>query len=261
MLEREQQVNLNYRVDGDGEPVWLLFNGATLPLGFWDPVAEALASSATVVRFDQRNAGATRARGTFSLLDTAADAAALLDHLGCDRVILLGHAWGGRVAQVFARDYPHRARAMVICGTGGQLPARVPEAVLQRLRNAGRSRDRTSWEIALAEAFCARGFSTREPERFEAIADLLWAQPPNTEARWDPEIAPSSSYWGQTALPALLLYGDQDLNGTPENAEDLLRRLPDARLVSIAGSGHFVVREAVDWVIDELTAFAANLED
>jgi 3-oxoadipate enol-lactonase len=70
-----------------------------------------------VVRFDQRNAGATQADGSFSLLDIAADAAALLDYLKIERVIIAGHAWGGRVAQVFTRDYPHRVAGLVLCGT------------------------------------------------------------------------------------------------------------------------------------------------
>ena len=74
ILRRQQDVQINYRV---GATTWLLFNGATLPLAFWDPVATALATTDKVVRFDQRNAGASRATGVFSLLDTAAGAAVL----------------------------------------------------------------------------------------------------------------------------------------------------------------------------------------
>ena len=68
-LRMTQQIELNYRVDGSGAPVWLLFNGATLPLEFWDPVAARLSDAGTVVRFDQRNAGATRAEGAFSVVN------------------------------------------------------------------------------------------------------------------------------------------------------------------------------------------------
>ena len=259
-FSRELHVEVNYRVDGRGGITWLLFNGATLPLEFWDPVAAALAETGTVVRFDQRNAGKTRAEGDFSLPDIAADAAALLDHLELERVVLLGHAWGGRAAQVFARDHPHRVRAMVICGTGGQLPAKVPEKVLKQMRAAGRSRDREGWQAALAAAYCAPGFAGRDPQSFAAIMELLWANPPNTQSRWDPRVAPSASYWGQAEVPTLLLYGTEDLNGTPENAQDLLDRLTNAQLVTIPQAGHFAIREAVDRVIAELRNFAETLE-
>ena len=80
-LRLQHTVQLAYRIDGQGTPCWLLFNGASLPMQFWDGLAEGLARDATVVRMDQRNVGATRADGPFSLLDVAADAAALLDHL------------------------------------------------------------------------------------------------------------------------------------------------------------------------------------
>ena len=94
ILRRQQDVQINYRVDGDGDIAWLLFNGATLPLAFWDPVAVALATTEKVVRFDQRNAGASHAMGAFSLLDTAADAAAVLAQLELSRVIAGGSCLG-----------------------------------------------------------------------------------------------------------------------------------------------------------------------
>ena len=87
VVQRQQTVQINYRIDGSGERAWLLFNGASLPLEFWDPIATGLAKDHTVVRFDQRNAGATRAEGEFTLLDTAADAAAVLEELEIQRVI------------------------------------------------------------------------------------------------------------------------------------------------------------------------------
>ena len=55
--------------DPAGDVPLLLINGATLPLEFWDPVAERLAERRRVVRFDQRNAGQSDFHGAFSLLD------------------------------------------------------------------------------------------------------------------------------------------------------------------------------------------------
>lgn len=262
-LELQQRVQLAYRVDGQGAPCWLLFNGASLPLQFWDGVADGLAEQGTVVRMDQRNVGASRAQGPFSLLDVAADAAALLDHLQIERAIVVGHAWGGRVAQVFARDHPHRVAGLVICGTGGQFPATVPARVLQALRETGRARDRARWELALEAAYCAKGFASREPAAFRALCDLQWSQlesqAERAAASWDMRIAPSSSYWGTAQAPALLIYGTEDGNGTAENAHDLAARLPGARLHFIEQAGHFAIREQPRQVLALLREFAASL--
>ena len=258
-LRRQQDVQINYRVDGHGDIAWLLFNGATLPLAFWDPVAVALATTETVVRFDQRNAGASHATGAFSLLDTAADAAAVLAQLELSRVIAVGHAWGGRVAQVFARDYPHLCEGLVICGTGGQLPSTVPNNVLAQLRDSARAGDKAAWAQALVQAYCAPGFAGRQPSAYAELIDLLWP-PKRPSARWDAKIAPSSSYWGQSAVPTLMIYGQQDQfelqlmpmickGGSPMCAE-----------VDVAEAGHFVIREATETVVTELRQFAQSLK-
>ncbi|MBP6816766.1 MAG: alpha/beta hydrolase [Burkholderiaceae bacterium] len=263
-LRIQHSVQLAYRVDGQGTPCWLLFNGASLPMQFWDGLADGLALGATVVRLDQRNVGATRADGPFSLLDVAADAAALLDHLQIEQVIVAGHAWGGRVAQVFARDYPHRVAGLVICGTGGQFPATVAPMVLQQLRESGRARDRARWESAMEAAFCAKGFSTRQPAAFRALCDLQWSQlasqAERAAASWDMRIAPSLSYWGSARAPSLLIYGTEDGNGTAANANDLAARLPGSRLHFIEQAGHFVIREQPDQVLALMREFAQSLE-
>jgi 3-oxoadipate enol-lactonase len=263
-LTIQRSVQLAYRVDGHGSACWLLFNGASLPMQFWDGLADGLAQDATVVRMDQRNVGATRAEGPFSLLDVAADAAALLDHLEIEQVIVAGHAWGGRVAQVFARDYPHRVAGLVICGTGGQFPATVPPMVMQQLREASRARDRPRWEAALEAAFCAKGFSARQPAAFRALSDLQWgqlaSQPERASASWDMRIAPSPSYWGSARAPALLVYGSEDGNGTAANANDLAARLPGSKLRFIEQAGHFVIREQPDQVLALMREFARSLE-
>ena len=144
MLERGQDLGINYKadkVDGAAGATWLLFNGATLPLEFWDPVVRVLAAQDTVVRFDQRNAGATRAQGPFSLLDTAADAAAVLEHLGIQSAVVVGHAWGGRrfryllgIIRTYVMGWS--------CGTGGHVPATASDESLAEMREAGRLGDK-----------------------------------------------------------------------------------------------------------------------
>jgi pimeloyl-ACP methyl ester carboxylesterase len=39
---------------------------------------------------------------------------AILDRLGVDRVILVGHSWGVLLALTFALDYPHRVAGLVV---------------------------------------------------------------------------------------------------------------------------------------------------
>jgi 3-oxoadipate enol-lactonase len=253
-------VELNYADTGTGTPVWLLFNGNSLSLEFWGDLVRGLAQQGRVIRFDQRGVGATRAQGSFSLLDVAADAAHLLAHLGVPRVIAVGHAWGGRVAQVFARDHPHLVSALVLCGTGGQWPPRLEPGLQNALTSAAKDGDRQRWERALEELYCAPGYAARDPEDFAALSELMWpARSRPRTARWDARVAPSPTYWGTARVPTLLLYGQDDRFGTAQNAEDLARTIPEARLEYFENAGHFLIREARDQVRDAMLGFASGL--
>ncbi|MCB1693337.1 MAG: alpha/beta hydrolase [Pseudomonadales bacterium] len=258
-LERSTTLSLNYLDEGAGETTVLLMNGASLPLTFWGSFASSLAEQYRVVRFDARNAGDTEFSGGFTLGDIAADAAALLEHLGVERAVVVGHAWGGRVAQVFARDFPHRVQGLVICGTGGQFPAIDTTSLREEMVAARKAGDRATWASKMEAIYCAAGFRQRDPAAFESVADVIWNAVPNRAARWDMRAYPSEGYWGLATVPSLLLYGREDKFGTPQNAEALQGRLADTRLVMLDEAGHFIVREQESRVLAELGAFIDGL--
>ena len=58
------------------------------------------------------------ARNPFRLTDCADDAAALVRHLGCAPVYVVGYSMGGIVAQLVVRDHPDVVRGVVLCATG-----------------------------------------------------------------------------------------------------------------------------------------------
>jgi pimeloyl-ACP methyl ester carboxylesterase len=64
MLEFSETGALHYSAEGQGNAL-LFFNGNTLPLQFWDPIAAALAEQYRAIRFDARNAGGSRFEGSF----------------------------------------------------------------------------------------------------------------------------------------------------------------------------------------------------
>lgn len=259
-MDIHSRVQLHYADQGSGGITWLFFNGARLPLEFWDKIAGALADEHRIIRFDHRNAGRTLASGTFTLHDIASDAYRLLQHVKVEHVMIAGHAWGGRVAQVFARDYPFAVKAMVLCGTGGQFPTTAEPADQIQLRQCLREGNRPGWEQALQRLFMAPGYAQRDPSGFREIADLLWERPAGVKSTWDPHVAPSESYWGQGRVPALLLYGDADHFGTRKNAEDLANRIPGSKLKFLEETGHFLIRERYQEVADQMRGFADTIQ-
>ena len=78
-------------------------------------LGERLAARHRVILLDRPGLGWSERRGNdgSSPAYQAAMLSAVLDRLGVDRVILVGHSWGGLLALTFALDYPHRVAGLV----------------------------------------------------------------------------------------------------------------------------------------------------
>jgi pimeloyl-ACP methyl ester carboxylesterase len=96
-------VELEYVVTGAGEPV--LFISPVLADGF-DPLArEASLARFQLIRYHKRGwVGSTHDDGPVPVAQHAADAAALLHHLGVAHAHVVGHSSGGAVAAQLAVD-------------------------------------------------------------------------------------------------------------------------------------------------------------
>jgi pimeloyl-ACP methyl ester carboxylesterase len=99
-------VELEYEVEGSGEAVLLIspmLAGAFLPF----LSAPALVDRYRLVRYHKRGwGGSTHTTPPVRIEDHAADAAALLDHLGASRAHVAGHSSGGAVALELAFERP-----------------------------------------------------------------------------------------------------------------------------------------------------------
>jgi hypothetical protein len=62
-------------------------------------------------------------------------------------------------------------------------------------------------------------------------------------------------------VPACLIYGTEDSQGTPRNAEDLASLMPGAQLHFIEQAGHFIIREQAAAVIALMQDFARSLAE
>lgn len=104
-------------VDGTG-PDLLLVTGLGGTAAFWDPVVPALASEFRVIRFDQRGiAASTRGTAPTDIAQLGRDADAVLDHVGSNRALLLGHSTGGVILQSMALASEARIAGLILSGT------------------------------------------------------------------------------------------------------------------------------------------------
>ncbi|GAA2353167.1 alpha/beta fold hydrolase [Streptomyces violaceusniger] len=117
-------VELAYRVAGDGPNLVVLLHGWPQTSACWRHLMGPLSSGHTVVAPDLRGYGASGLvrSGAYDKRATAADVSGLIRHLGFERAVVIGHDRGARVAHRWALDHPMEAEALVLLDI---LPTRV----------------------------------------------------------------------------------------------------------------------------------------
>jgi pimeloyl-ACP methyl ester carboxylesterase len=110
-----------YQVIGDGPVDLVLAPGYLTHLEqnqWWPGYAhflERLRSFSRVILFDRRGSGLSdRILSLGSFEELMDDIAAVLDAVGSERAVLLGHAEGGPMCALFAATYPERTAALVM---------------------------------------------------------------------------------------------------------------------------------------------------
>ena len=229
-------------VEGDGERTFLLLNGAGQSLHTWDYVATDLLQLGRVIRFDAPGVGRSPPPQPYSFEELGQSAMELAEPHRTGPLIVIGHAWGARAAQVIARD--HSPDGVVIGSAGGKYPPRADPADMRTATVGADADGAEQWEQRFARAYCAPGFAARDPDRARWLFQLARRTLADRAIVMGAiEQTPVESYWGWFDCPALLLYGADDLVGHRDNAEDLHRRLPQSKLRYIEQAGHFVISE------------------
>jgi pimeloyl-ACP methyl ester carboxylesterase len=131
---------LAYEVHGQGEPVLLMHCGfvaeAFAPL----LSAASLSERYQLIDYHRRGYGASaRATGPMTVAEQAADARALLQHLGLERAHVVGHSYGGVVALQLALDTPGAVHSLALLEPSIPAALGEPEVAQAFMDGVGRA--------------------------------------------------------------------------------------------------------------------------
>lgn len=247
-----------YRVRGTGnDPVVCLPGGMQASTYFGD--LGGLPKHRQVVMVDLRGTGlsAEPADAASYRCDLqAADVEALREHLGLDRLDLLGHSGGANLLYRYAADYPERVGRLVLVapsprGLGIDVPPEARARVLERRKNepwypevaaafaaiqAGQATE-ADWSALAPMAYgrwdeIARAHSAAQDEQTNHEAFRIY----NEEGAFDP--VPTRARLAALQAPTLVVAGEMDWSTPIGIAEEIARVFSDARLVVLDGAGH-----------------------
>ena len=246
----------------DGRTPILMLHGLAGQLHhFRYSLVDALAEETRVVAVDRPGSGySTREPGRATALEDQADAiAALMERLGFERALLVGHSLGGALSLAVALRHPTRVAGLALLAPLTTMPGGSPE-VFRSLQVPPALRSLIARTVAIP-AFVSRrealmrlvfgpedapgdyarrggGLLSLRPQQFQSAAEDYAAVPRSLmalEARYG-ELAREPA----APLPIAVLYGREDrvLDYRPQG-EGFIARVPHARLELVTG-GHML---------------------
>jgi pimeloyl-ACP methyl ester carboxylesterase len=249
---------------GEGPPT-LLLHGIGNYGRYWDLFADAVAGRLRLIAPDARGHGESgRPADGYSPEDFVADALAVLDTLGIERPIVVGHSMGGLHAITLAARHHERVRALVIVDASPDpLPAGAERA--QRLLTGRPARFSSRQDARAYLERTSPGYATAVYENRLAFAfreekgDLVWRSDPAALERIMSGRMPAEARWdalSSIACRTLVVRGTRSNVLSEDVAHQMVRALADGRLMEL-DAGHNVAldrpRELADAVVVQAT--------
>ncbi len=114
---------LYYVTQGQGQPILFMHGGLGADHAYFLPFFEQLTDDYQLIYYDHRGNGRSQVDSLEGVTHAtwADDADALREHLGYEKIILLGHSYGGFLAQEYAIRYSDHLQGLVLLCTAPEL--------------------------------------------------------------------------------------------------------------------------------------------
>jgi 3-oxoadipate enol-lactonase len=271
-------VETAYEVHGSGTPVLFIHGGfggvaSSITGTRGEPNAQAIVEAAPLDRvelitYDRRCAGQSEYTidEAYSLEDIAADARALLAHLGHERAVIIGSSMGGMVAQQYALSFPETVTALALLNTGPRLMFETPwgqrfREIVDRVNSSGAEAVFAEGKQALLEPPALVGnrnsaMAKRAAEGRAAYLEAIGGVSDEDLFRyWRGGVRNYAAFTGydftsrlgeiaSIEAPKLIVHGDADSVVPFSDAEVLRAGLGEVEFHAIPGADHGITQYA-----------------
>jgi proline iminopeptidase len=254
MLATLNGTEIFYEELGRGRGILVMHGGLGFDHTYFRPFLDPLAEQGRLVYYDHRIHGRSGRPPLETLTheQLVEDAEALRKHLGLGQMVLIGHSYGGFLAQELALRHPNSLAGLVLLCTAPAID--YPEAIMANAQRRG-----TPEQLAVVNKLFSNQIRTDEElrEAWQVVLPLYFL---NFDPALAAELDRKGSYsgaalhrafseliprfnvaerLGEIRTPTLVLGGRHDWITPPEQSERLQRGIPGAELVIFEQSGHY----------------------
>jgi len=256
----------------DGHPVMFFHGTPSSRLALRGEATRIQACDVRLIAVDRPGYGLSTFQPRRKLVDWPDDVARLADHLGLDRLAVIGQSGGGPHANVCARFLGDRITVAGV--TGGYCPLE-PGRRVEQAETMSRLSARAPW---LARGIFAGVFFARDrwPEatkravqrvfppadrpiltRPDVWTDLFGRSSPAAAKAAAQDMAILGADWGfrleDIKVPVQVWHGTEDRNVPFSQGEYQARTIPDATLHRLLGEGHLFLHDHLEEVLASVT--------
>ena len=250
-LTLPDQAKLAYQDFGTQRPLLLIHGNTGTAQTHLGTLIKQLQKDHRVIAPDLRGYGASQPpRRTYPpnfYQRDANDMAALLKHLNCGPVVVLGFSDGSESAILLAATYPELVRGVIGWGVSGVIS---PE-MLERVQAWLPVPDKANWQEWHRQIAERHGEAQVQP-MIEGWVNAAAAIVANGGNICYEEAA-------QVQCPTLLINGDGEVGNTVRDVTRLVERLPNGRLEIITDSGHAIQNDQPEMLLQLITDFLNEL--
>ena len=260
------------RWGGAGQPVLALHGWLDNAASF--AVLAPLLAGCDVVALDMPGHGFSdhrHAQGTYNLWDDLSDILDVLDELGWQRCVLLGHSRGAMIATLLAAIAPERFSHLCLLDAVVPPPvaaSEAPEQLAKHVRDYRRKRNRDIVYADIDEAISARQKSGLSEQAARLIvergikntdAGVVWRSDPRLRgaSAMRLSLAQSQAFIEKLPMPALALLAKQGM-GADEAASRWLSGFAQLHVEVLDGAHHFHMEQEAPCLAEKILAFIAD---
>ncbi|MFH0898371.1 MAG: alpha/beta fold hydrolase [bacterium] len=271
-------VNFMYEEEGQGIPLVLISGGPGCTHHGFHPYFSHIKDVARVIYYDQRGTGKSSKDDTgktYTTKQAVEDLESLRKALKFNRWALLGHSYGGLLAQCYALTYPQHCAGLILVASQSGVVEPVNKPVRDRMFISQAEDDaieivkKKCWDgkITVAQSIYNQGLlgdwkrkNYYKPTREEIIRAALygWDPVPGFEEsmRSNMDKIKLKGMFEDFEIPTLIMEGAWDLLWwNPDRAEVMRKNHPHAQVEIFEKSGHKIFADEPTKFFTLLKAF------
>jgi pimeloyl-ACP methyl ester carboxylesterase len=247
------------RIEGQGKPL-LIIHGFLGMSDNWKSFGSLYAAEGFQTHMlDLRNHGKSFHSDEFSYDVMSQDVLEYCKANNLDKVSIIGHSMGGKVAMLFATTYPERVEKLVVADIGPKYYAPHHQDIFAGLNAVDFSKKPTRTEVEETLYPYIQDFGTRQ----FLMKNLYWVEPGQLDFRFNLKVFNEKMDVIGTALPdenifdkpTMFIRGGNSKYILDTDLPEIKKHFPNFELVTIPNVGHWLHAENPKMFFEETARF------